>query len=248
MKYSSGLERLETPDTYFIGHYGFTIGAIEEKLKNLDDKAALNYLIEKRDRIIKITQALQSHSFSKFLDAETIFDSEDKSSFKFKLNKNNELSKQEYKIYINNLDLNKIEDKVVRMILEDKKTGKRDIDVLSLVLEFKDYSIWLDKLIRKVLIINEVLGDDDEEDNQGQNDKLVWQEKKEDFVFLFNKLFESGFFVYKKNKYQILAKHFTWNDSEIDPKKLKHLNNNINNKNETHQISDKLKKLRFDQE
>lgn len=245
-KYFSDLEYNEQPDTFFIGHYGFTLAGIMEKLENLEEeKSVLNYLVNLRDKVIDITQELQSHSISRF-DSTTKIDGNDPNNLILISNKPYSQTQKEYEEYLKSLQIDKIKNKVVKTIMEDITTDDRDVNVLSLTTEFSDLITWLDRFIRKVSVMNEIYLDEEISDNYKSDDKIVWMKKREDFIALFNKLFDLGFFAYKKNKYQVLAKHFAWPDDIMNPENLRHLKNNIVNKSETHQISDELKKLNFE--
>lgn len=71
-------------------------------------------------------------------------------------------------------------------------------------------------------------------------EKIVWQKNKQDFPALFNTMINLGFFTFRKNKWEMLSNHFTWNDGEMTAEQLKYLLSNINNKPETHQLSDEV--------
>jgi hypothetical protein len=247
-KFFSPFEKMNDPDTYFIGEYGFTTYGIYEKLKDMEDEGvALNYLINMRDKLIIINQELQPYSFSNFYDLK-------KFKWNVKITDDIPSDKKEsyseanarYNSFIKNIDSNKIKNNLVKEIIEDIKYKRRSIDVLSLQADFSTFIRWLDGIIRKINVIQEFSENDEQIDEKKEIGKIVWQGKYEDFAALFDKLFELKFFVFKKNKFQVLAKHFSWIDGEMEPEKLKHLRNNIKNKSDTHQISDELKNLKFD--
>jgi len=73
------------------------------------------------------------------------------------------------------------------------------------------------------------------------NEKIVWLKNRQDFVALFDALMSAGFISYKKDKYVTLCKHFSWIDDEMKPEQLKHLRNNIKNKDFYYQESDEMK-------
>lgn len=72
-------------------------------------------------------------------------------------------------------------------------------------------------------------------------EKIIWLKNKQDFIALFDKLMALGYIAYKKNRNEMLTKHFTWQDGEMTAEQLKHLKSNINNKPETYQLSDEMK-------
>ena len=248
IKYYSPLEERDFPDTFFIGYYGITVSGIEEELKNAKDElTAFSYLIKKRDRLILVNQNLDQYSFKRFYDfssfewlEEEIIDTdiEKKESFPE--------AKARYNAFIKSINLNELIDPIIKIIIEDIKNGRSNIDILSIQNELFNFIKWLDNVIRKLSVVIDISNYQDIDETNLNDEKIVWLKKKEDFVALFDKLFELGFFAYSKNKHQLLSKHFIWPKEEMDSGKLKHLKNNIKNKPETHQISEELKNLKFD--
>ncbi len=72
-------------------------------------------------------------------------------------------------------------------------------------------------------------------------DKIVWAKNRQDFAPLFDLLMQLGFITFRRNKWEMLCNHFTWNDGEMKPEQLKDALSNIKNKPETHQLSDEIK-------
>lgn len=71
-------------------------------------------------------------------------------------------------------------------------------------------------------------------------DKIVWQKNRQDFAPLFNLLMQLGFISFRRNKWEMLCNHFTWNDGEMTPQQLKDALSNINHNPETHRVSDEI--------
>lgn len=74
-------------------------------------------------------------------------------------------------------------------------------------------------------------------------DKIVWARNRQDFAALFDLLGQLGFITYRKNKWEVLSNHFVWNDGEMTTEHLRQALNNVNNKPETHQLSDEMQTI-----
>lgn len=74
-------------------------------------------------------------------------------------------------------------------------------------------------------------------------DKIVWSRNKQDFAPLFDLFMQLGFITFRRNKWEMLCNHFTWNDGEMTPKQLKDALSNINHNPETHRVSDEINEL-----
>lgn len=74
-------------------------------------------------------------------------------------------------------------------------------------------------------------------------DKIIWARNKQDFAPLFDLLMRLGFLTFRRNKWEMLCNHFTWNDGEMTPKQLKDALSNVNHNPETHQVSDEISEL-----
>lgn len=72
-------------------------------------------------------------------------------------------------------------------------------------------------------------------------DKIVWAKNRQDFAALFDVLMQTGFITFRRNKWEMLVNHFTWNDGEMTTEHLRQALNNINSRPETHQLSDEVK-------
>jgi hypothetical protein len=74
-------------------------------------------------------------------------------------------------------------------------------------------------------------------------EKIIWARNKQDFAPLFDLMMQLGFITFRRNKWEMLCNHFTWNDGEMTPKQLKDSLSNINHNPETHQVSDEISQL-----
>ncbi len=74
-------------------------------------------------------------------------------------------------------------------------------------------------------------------------DKIVWARNKQDFAPLFDLLMQLGFITYRRNKWEMLCNHFTWNDGEMTSQQLKDALSNINHNPATHRVSDEISEI-----
>jgi hypothetical protein len=241
-KYFSDLEFNKPPDDYIIAHYGFALAGVLEKLRNIDDESsALKYLYNVRLKSVNTYNDLLE--YDKFGVEQIIFD--DPSSVD-----RNEENANKFTNFITQIDVSAISNPIVRTMISDIKADRDYITVNALTVELFDFVTWLDNVIKKIEIVNSFVNNIEDnsstESNNPENDKIIWIKKKEDFIALFGKLLDQGFFTFRKDKYKLLCKHFKWIDGDMTPEQLKSLNNNIKNKSETHQISDELKNFKFE--
>ncbi len=125
----------------------------------------------------------------------------------------------------------------LEFVLKEKRNGDNGLD---LDLYFPGTISFEEKIKNEIDYLYKELKLLDPYKAEGYN-KIVWQRNKQDFPALFSKMINLGFFTFRKNKFVMLSNHFTWNDGEMTAEQLKHLLNNINNKPETHQVSDEVK-------
>lgn len=161
-KFFSALERHEEyPDDYYIGYYGFTVAGVREKLSDIENEdIALTYLNNLLNSIDQINKELKPYCFSSFYEfgqfdfLDITFRDENKKEEKEE-NEESPYSKaqRDYREFLTKLDFNTINNPVVRIIVEDAKTGRDNTDIHSLRYEFDEFSNWLKKLINKVFII-----------------------------------------------------------------------------------------------
>ena len=155
----SPLEDMNAPDTFFIGHYGFTVDGIYEKLKNVENEdEALNNLTNLRNNLMQIKTELEPYSFSNFYDFKIVIDVNNITKNKSKdaqAEKENPYSvaERKYNEFLNKIDLSTISNPVIRIIIEDAKVKRPDTDVLSLLSEFGHFIYWLEDIIRKIFIV-----------------------------------------------------------------------------------------------
>lgn len=161
-KFFSDLEFQKIPDDFFIGHYGFTVDGIREKLKDFENEdSALNYLTNLRHNLNQITSEIEPYSFLKFYDFKPIqcidpsnINSDKKSDETETENENPySIAHKEYNEYLTKIDLNTISNPITRIILEDAKAQRSYTDVLSLLSEFGHFIYWLEDIIRKIFIV-----------------------------------------------------------------------------------------------
>lgn len=74
-------------------------------------------------------------------------------------------------------------------------------------------------------------------------DKIIWARNKQDFAPLFDLLIRLGFISFRRNKWEMLCNHFTWNDGEMTPKQLKDALSNVTHNSETHRVSDEVNNI-----
>lgn len=74
-------------------------------------------------------------------------------------------------------------------------------------------------------------------------DKIVWAKNKQDFASLFDLFMQLGFISFRRNKWEMLCNHFTWNDGEMTPQQLKDALSNINHNPATHRVSDEISEI-----
>lgn len=133
--------------------------------------------------------------------------------------------------------LKKINEKILflEFVLKEKKNSKDGIDLddyfpgISFEEKIKNEIKFLNKEMK---LTNPYLAEG--------YDKIIWAKNKQDFAPLFDLLMRLGFITFRKNKWEMLSNHFTWNDGEMTPQQLKDALSNIRNKSETHQLSDEM--------
>ena len=100
----------------------------------------------------------------------------------------------------------------LEFVLKEKKNGSLDLDMYFLGPTFED------KIKNEIDYLNKELKLKDPYMAEGY-DKIVWA----------------------KNKQEVLCNHFIWSDGEMKTEQLRQALNNINNKPETHQLSDEIR-------
>ncbi|MBI5726841.1 MAG: hypothetical protein HY965_03240 [Ignavibacteriales bacterium] len=73
--------------------------------------------------------------------------------------------------------------------------------------------------------------------------KIIWNGNKHDFSYLFYLLQNAGLIIAPREIHQMLCAHFTWVDGEMEPQQLKDQKNNVTNKPELYQPSEKMIKM-----
>lgn len=125
----------------------------------------------------------------------------------------------------------------LKYVLKEKKNS----DGIDIDLHFPGPS-FIDKIKNEIKYYKDELKLTDPYMAEGY-DKIVWARNKQDFPAIFDLLMRLGYITFRKNKWEMLCNHFTWNDGEMTPKQLKDALSNLNHNPETHQVSDDLANL-----
>lgn len=136
--------------------------------------------------------------------------------------------------------LNKVSEKILYLefVLKEKKNNKDGPDLEDYFpgVSFKEKIKNEIKFLKKEMkLTNPYMAEG--------YDKIIWGRNKQDFAPLFDLLMQLGFISFRRNKWEMLCNHFTWNDGEMTPKQLKDALSNVNHNPETHRVSDEIGKL-----
>jgi len=133
--------------------------------------------------------------------------------------------------------LKKINEKILYLeyVLKEKKNNRDGFDLD----EYFPGTSFEDKIKNEIKYLRKELKLTNPYMAEGY-DKIVWAKNKQDFAPLFDLLMKLGFITFRKNKWKMLCNHFTWSDGEMTPQQLTDALSNINNKSETHQLSDEV--------